>query len=853
MATYIARADGNLTAAATWGLVDATSLLESVGGFSVVPTNDTGLSAAFTPGAIEIDGIAVKLNYLAGATGTVEISLRLSADGSLIAGTAVTINLTDLNVYALGSAAAAGQRWFFVKFAAPVLLLAATAYKVKAKASNANQIYLYTNGTAVNWCRFLRTTTTAAPGAGDNMAVLKEWTAPATGTARAVTMDDTAGTDYGTQASVSDDLAVLWIGDGCSLTFGVAAATAYELRVSGNIWNAKGATINEGTLANPLPRDSTARIRLDPAANGNYGIWNWGTRNHFGQSRTVGKNVTRCKATADIALGAVAIAVDTDTGWLSGDEVIIGASARTAQQGETRTLTGDAGAAQLDVAATGFAHPSTAPRQTRVILMARNVTVETVTTNLSGWIVDERSATVNAAWTKFQSLGYSVKQGIQTLADAGQTVAYSFCSFHGMAIASSYGLSMTRNAAGGCNPVLTDCVFSGVASYGVYTSGSYYNGRITLTDCGFHFYGAATADAIYIASACTIAFSGLSGSGTTGSGIKTNISAPADGLNFRIGTITAPEFHTMGGTGGNAALSLGGTLGGLTVHQAKFWRCTTSGAGQGAITFNTAGTLWDVLFTDGEFVGNLTAHIGDICAAGGTIQATFRGCTLDGEAGYATLYGWNGQSAQGYRRILFENSPFGATVAHTTEDFSATSAYRILGEFTLVNSPLNAATEFGVTFLQMISPGSFVAQQRADGVTNVHTATLTGIGTVSRHAAAFRTAAPSEKLTPASSVWKLESAPARADVLMGTAKTFGVYVYLDAAYNGNPPRLIARANPAIGMDDDQILDTHSGATGAWELLSGLTTPVAEEDGAIEVFVDCDGTAGFALVDDWSVS
>lgn len=220
MATLIATADGNLGTAATWGVVDATSLLDSEAN-TVSLTTSYVESATFTPGAIQIDGIAVKVAGRATvASGT--ISVRLAQAGATVAGTEVTINVSDIQrANALGSDQ--GNGWYFFKFAAPVTLLAATLYTVSAKTSSASQVALFRNATAANYSRMLRTTTTAAPGAGDRMFILGEWTAAATKTNRAVTMNSTATTDFG---DASTTVACFGVGYGGTLTWGTTAATA---------------------------------------------------------------------------------------------------------------------------------------------------------------------------------------------------------------------------------------------------------------------------------------------------------------------------------------------------------------------------------------------------------------------------------------------------------------------------------------------------------------------------------------------------------------------------------------------------------------------------------------------------
>jgi hypothetical protein len=68
-----------------------------------------------------------------------------------------------------------------------------------------------------------------------------------------------------------------------------------------------------------------------------------------------------------------------------------------------------------------------------------------------------------------------------------------------------------------------------------------------------------------------------------------------------------------------------------------------------------------------------------------------------------------------------------------------------------------------------------------------------------------------------------------------------------ATYNGNQPRLICKANPALGIDADVVLDTMTVAVGNWEELTA-TSPVATGDaGVLTVVVDCDGTAGYVNI------
>jgi hypothetical protein len=64
--------------------------------------------------------------------------------------------------------------------------------------------------------------------------------------------------------------------------------------------------------------------------------------------------------------------------------------------------------------------------------------------------------------------------------------------------------------------------------------------------------------------------------------------------------------------------------------------------------------------------------------------------------------------------------------------------------------------------------------------------------------------------------------------------------------------LIVRKHPALGITADTVLDTHTAAAGTWEQLTGTTATVTA-DGVLEFIVDCDGTAGWVNVDDWTVT
>jgi len=258
MAILTSIATGNFTAAATWGVVDATSYLNSETSLYILTTAYSGTrSSAFTPGAIEVAGIAVKLSVRTGTTGTFSVNLELDSDNSQVAGTEVTIDCADFPVAATADL---NGGWHYFKFASPVTLSAATAYQVAAMTSSSSQISLRGDGTADNISRALVTTTTQAPTTGDDLIIAGEYTGQGTSNTLTVTMDETATTDYGA-ASTSLVLPAIAICNKGILRYGVTAATAYYLKVSGYIVIYSGGEFDIGTVANPIPRDSTATLR----------------------------------------------------------------------------------------------------------------------------------------------------------------------------------------------------------------------------------------------------------------------------------------------------------------------------------------------------------------------------------------------------------------------------------------------------------------------------------------------------------------------------------------------------------------------------------------------------------------
>jgi hypothetical protein len=836
VATLIACANGNLTTAATWELVDATSFNNSEAANTALTTALVA-SSTFTPGAITIDGIAVKLaSRAASPSGTMDV--ELATGGVQVAGTGVTINVADLPLCTTGDLAGG---WQFFKFAAPVLLLAATAYTVRAKTSVASQVNLYSLATT-NWSRLLRTTTTQAPAAGDNMVICGEKTAAGAQTARAVTMDSTANTNYGSNVTGSSGLITpaMAICQGGTLAFGTAGSTNYILQLAGNLIVYAGGTLSIGTIGTEIPRGSTAWLQFNCAADLDFGLTvrNLGAYNHHGLSRTSGKDIWTCKLNANAAANATTLNVDTDTGWLSGDVIVVASTTRTAGECEKGTLNGAAGASSLTVngfAGTGggvqFAHAGTGTGVpvAEIILLTRNTGVRAVTSALCSFLVCRATSAVSITWAEFFYMGSS--SGIASAAVSLEMVAspgsflFQYCSIHdgdGAAFMAGsspaaynftfqyVGIWNTPAATTGANvsaflgPVNntgTAYVISGV----ILMRGSPSTTSVTFSDCQ------GTVEDF----TCIGGFTGISFANQTLAlvyGSFRRITARAcsqlgmqmSGATGTFDQVTFSDFNVI--RNGTTGFSWGGIIATITNLTITGNSTNLSALGGGCLRINNLVTNSDPTFTSG--VGIL-----------------------------------NGSNTS----LIINGGSSGVTTAHTSGCFNHSGG----GPRCVWNAPTIGDSVIAISQTAWAHPDAFFSITNKAGVALANT-TYTTFGTITADTATFRTASPSQRLTPLIAAEKLVSAPVLVACNSGVAKTIGVYVQESAAYNGRAPRLMLRANAAIGVSADTVLATFAGGTGAWVLVSG-PTPTPTADGAFEVYVDCDGTVGFVNLDDWAAT
>lgn len=832
MALRCAKADGNFTDAATWATVDTTSL-NNTETTTTALTTTYALSSTFTPGAITIDGIGVRLSVRTNTTGT--ISIALDQGGSTVAGTEVTINVADLPA---GVTADLNGGWIFFKFASPVTLAAATAYSVKAKTSNASQVSLFSTATT-NWSRFLRTTTTGAPGAGDDLIITREFTGAGASTTRTVTMNNTAATDFGSAPTAANSLITpgIHISTGGTLTWGVGASTAYTLRMSNSVIVYAGGTFNEGTVATPCPRGSSNELWFDCGANVDYGltIRNLGTLVTQGLSRTSGKLIDRCKLNTDEAINSTSLGVDTDTGWLDNDVIAVATTTQTITQSEKGALNGNAGASTLTV--DGFAgaggglaaaHLGTAPIQAEVILLTRNVVIRGASATLQGYIDIKATAIVDCDWTEFYWLGSATanKRGIDIATTTG-TCSFNRCSAHDMMVTNSRNFNISSASGNGIS--ITNCVTFAIDTFHVASSSS--SGVMTITGNIF-----MKNISSFLASLGDVGgvFSDNVMIGGASYGVVLNES------NAQLGTFSGNTIHSCAG-----GLSIPAVLYDGTIQNTTLYRNSNFG-------LNIQATISNVIFDTMTFFGNTTASISFSTTGMGMAGCRFLNITSNGDTGFATTAGILISNAM--RNFItdceFINCDFssvaGIKTAHTNDINVASSSFLTM----YFNNTKFGGTNEVATPTNMLD-GSYIASDMHDQTEGLFK-TWTRRGIIQRETTTVHTGSQSMKLTPNNASNKLQTVGAlggfKVSVVDGDTVDISAYVYEDASYNGARARLVVKRNDGLGISADTVLDTATASSDlAWEQLTG-TSPTVTADGVLEFFVDCDGTAGNLFVD-----
>lgn len=825
MATRISQVSGNFNDAAIWRLVQATAdigtpYLDSEAASTSLSTTPTDSQTfQWTTTAPTIDGIAVKIaSRLASPTGTITITLRNVTLLSDVA--SVTINVSDID-----NLQSANQGWYFFRFAAPQTLLVVTSYAVRAVCSVVNEVSLYRDGTAGNWSRMLRTTTTGAPAANDQLHVLGEHTGAGAGNSFTVTMNNTATTSFGPTVSGGPPQGIT-VGKRATLDLATAASTNYYLKWKGMLAVFSGGTLNLGTSGTPLPSTSTAVFEMDSVANVDTGLElrEGSTFNFYGATKTTVKTLLN----TDEAAAQTVIGVASTSGWANGDELSFAPTTRTASEAEKKTISTVDSATQVTLTA-GLtnAHSGTSPTQAEVANLTRNIKIRGVSATLCGYIRAYSTGTVAGQYIEFTQLGSATanKRGIDVATTTG-SFNMQYCSIHDCTVASSLGLNC--NSSTNNNITFSNNVTYNIANQHLLTAATtgtsltFDNNLFTRnTDAGTDLVTLNDAGGTFTNNTMT---------GATGRGLTIQ-----DVVSY--GTITGNTQHGNGSNG--LRLSGSSSLTDVTIGTNTVWRNSLDGITIGLPFYRLT---FDTLTSFGNATGNLTF----------TSSCLFiiNNGTFNGDTTFSTARGLNFSTGALFIKGQLNNCDFGTAAGikttHSTADINVLGA--CLYEIDMYNTILASGTEVG-NQSTMIA-GSYIRSQKHDQTAGNHRSWFK-YGNIVINTATFRTASPSEALSPTNASNKLESGRKKVAVANGQTVSPTAYVNKAASYTGAQPRLILKKNIPLGINADTVLATASGGTGSWLTLTG-TTAAATDDGVFEFLVDCD-TNSTVFVDDWSVA
>jgi len=828
MATLIANG-GQFTTAATWMQVSSGATSNVLTGSAYVTVTATYVaSPAFTlTNGQVIDGVCLLLKLAVdAATGTLTVGLF---DGAVELTTG-TLTIEDLSPVDK----TIDEDCVCVMFAAPQTGDGGVDYTLKLKANATTKIQaMRGSATAGDWFRVFRTTTAsaAAPTTADVLFVVGEGLS----VTNTVVMDETATTSFG----------IIYIGGKGVLSYDTTV-TNTVLRLAGLMWIGCNGALRIGTVGDEIPRDHTAILEFVCASAVQYYIdCVGGEITMQGLSRSSGKNVAWALLTADMATNATTANIDTDTGWLSGDSVIITSTAATNGVGQdTVTLNADAGASSLAwTAGTTYAHKGTSGKVAEVANTTRNILVRSTSATYYSQIrLRGHAPTLDCDWVRFDYWGAAANGGIWINTgvryDARTNITVDYCV--GMNLGNNFlydqsvsvALTAVRNCITYGTPTSAmNASASNAASIGAleFTDNVIIGGVTDVTNYGIYF------------------FNNIKTAYATSDVSRNRISAIRYGIWFNAASAVPTTFadnvvHSYAYTTGYAmhfaAAAYGGTTHGLTA-----W------GGCWGIVF--ASECRGMILEDSSIVG---MGAGIFAFASHIWNLKIQNCTFRGDAIRATPLCFRFTTPSICTDISIENCNLGTTTDFTTAVCTVTGTditYIVFKDVFFKDCTFNAIA-FASGLPQYMRSLSAIGIQKHSSAPIHRTLKRTGWIEIETDTY-FHAAAPSEKLTPgtySTTTDRHQSTTRRIKVDSGATKTVSVWVYKTAAYGGSEPRLRVLTNPAIGFDTDSTLETAHGAADAWELLTG-TTAAAGADGVIEVLVDCDGSTGAVYVDDWS--
>jgi hypothetical protein len=825
-------ASGNWSSSATWALVENstwanTLALQEAGVTPLTTAFQSGVS--FTvPTAQTLQGMLLKLGSRVATAGNTVTARIFNATGSVaVANTTVTIDVLDMPN---------GIAWVYFKFPASASLATATNYQIQILSNVAGSAsFQRKTVTAANWTFGLVTTTAATPTATDQILVQGEHTGFNVFQTFTVTMDNTAATIFG--PNVAGASAIEISGKGI-LSYTTAVSTNSLLTLDGNVTVNQDGILRMGQSSAPIPSTSTATMIFDVVSNVQYGLVHraGGIVQTYGATKT-----TKTTLASNVGPGGTSLTTNTATSWASGDTIAIAATVRSQiGQAETVTLSGAASGTTVPISAVTNLHDGNASAdfaRADIINLTRNVAIRGISISLQTYFATGTTGTIDCAYTEFQFFGSSTAgfRGIESNITSG-TFSFTGCSFENFEAASSIGINIA-SATSIAN--IQNCVFYRQNTAAINIPVTLTGNTVTINDCVAIGGTSMGATALYNLLANSGTYTNLVAANGSVSGMilqSTGTAATLTMSNWTAYVCTAAnvQFNSISELTQSDAL-----LTGLVS-----WRSTAEGL---AIGSSVTGASINTAVDGGRLYGNATRGI----TMGFVFSCNFRNLHIYNEVGYDQPSGivMNNHVENTY----FDNCQIGVIVPHSTADVRDVCPRNEHIAF-FRNCQFGSTTEF--SGLSNYTPQSYVGSAKHDGVAGSHKM-FKKYGIITSDTVFYKTASPSQRLTPSDATNKLLSQEKRIAIPSGSGATVSVWVRKSVVgdgtqYNGNEVQIKLLADPAIGITSDTILATSTAfSNGAFELISG-TIPALTDNGAARVVATCDGTAGWVNVDLWSV-
>lgn len=825
--------DSNINFTGSWKVIDSTSFTSGEASWSFL-SNIYQSSTNFTPGAITVEGLLVKLGCFFTYTGTLSVELYNATAAASVAGTEVTTNVSSIPQQLIQNYNSGG--WLYFKFSSPVTLLAATNYNLRIKASTAYSILMFRSGTANDWTRGLVTSTTASPAASDTLILAAPYTGSSAPSYITCTMNNTS----------SDVYASVELGAYSKMILENSASTNYLLNIAtgGNFITGLNSVAEFGTLVSPVQQSSsfTLGLQSSSAAANQLIIRNLSSFTACGYPKT-----RKAKLAANSSVGATSLTTNVSTGWKNGDNIVFGSTVRGggAASTEKKALTADASGTTLTITAMTLAKLGTAPIQCDIGNVTSNCKIigtSTTSTFIVQSVGIDNSTTVAVVTAFFDNVEFryiggpitTFKSGIELRGSIGSTLSVTNCGFHDVHTSSrlfitnstgnnqSYGLNIDGNVINGGNFGITP-----------------YNSQ-SLT---------VTGDIQKINNNLLI--------GQSDTGIYLGGNGFLTGYYDINNNIVSGCFYGIRCTLVDNNTNVGNIMSGNTCYGMTFYGFDTPGImlrstvkNQTCYLCNNQGIFiqnaYDCVFDGGTvFANGPTTNV--VVGAGDNI--IIRNYTINSYAANTSNYNIFLQTNG--RAIFFDNCNIGTTVAANissvyTEGATSNAVFRnsTLGNSTFVTFQANS-----------VLSDSRIAIQRNGGVAGVHRV-YKSTGTIFNDAVIYDSSPSSSRLTPSSASVKLKSTSFQIPVANGGIATISIKVRKSVVgdgtvYNGNQPRLILKTNPSAGSayNEDIICATATNAAnGAWETLTYTLPSSVTDNVGMEFYVDCDGTTGWINVD-----